>query len=96
MSDDVVRAGLEVARAAGARVCLVHAFQPQWAYSAGPYLTETFIQETLQVEKDLAERRLAEQASRLGIRKEESAGSVIAYGPPHRIVIEAAEEIDAA
>src|SRR3954470_4293986 len=28
LSDDVVRAGLEVARAAGARVCLVHAFQP--------------------------------------------------------------------
>jgi len=95
LSDDVVRAGLEVARAAGARVCLVHAFQPQWAYSAGPYLTETFIQETLQVEKDLAERRLAEQASRLGIREDEIVGRVIAYGPPHRIVIEAAEEVGA-
>ena len=95
LSDDVVRAGLEVARTSGARVYLVHAFQPQWAYSAGPYLTETFIQETLEVEKSLAEQRLAEQVSRLGIRKEEMAGHVVAYGPPHRVVIEAAEETDA-
>jgi universal stress protein E len=95
LSDDVVRAGLDVARASGARVGLVHAFQPQWAYSAGPYLTEAFIQETLDVEKSLAEQRLTDQIARLGIRKEEIAGKVIAYGPPHRVVIEAAEEMKA-
>ncbi|MFL6236432.1 MAG: universal stress protein [Thermoanaerobaculia bacterium] len=95
LSDDIVRAGLGVARASGARVGLVHAFQPQWAYSAGPYLTEAFIQETLEVEKRLAEQRLADQIARLGIRKEEIAGQVIAYGPPHRVVIEAAEEMSA-
>jgi nucleotide-binding universal stress UspA family protein len=95
LSDDVVRAGLDMARASGARVGLVHAFQPQWAYSAGPYLTETYIQETLEVEKSLAEQRLADQIARLGIRKEEIAGKVIAYGPPHRVVIEAAEEMNA-
>src|SRR5262249_7892316 len=81
------------ARASGARVGLVHAFQPQWAYSAGPYLTEAFIQETLDVEKELAEQRLADQIARLGIRKAEIAGTVIAYGAPHRGVIEAAEEM---
>ncbi len=95
LSDDVVRAGLDLARACGARVGLVHAFQPQWAYSAGPYLTEAFVQETLDVEKTLAEQRLADQIARLGIRKEEVAGTVIAYGPPHRVVIEAAEEMRA-
>ena len=95
LSDDVVRAGLDMARACGARVGLVHAFQPQWAYSAGPYLTEAFIQETLDVEKRLAEQRLVDQIARLGIRKEEIAGRVIAYGPPHRVVIEAAEEMQA-
>jgi len=95
LSDDVVRAGLGVARASGARIGLVHAFQPQWAYSAGPYLTEAFIQETLDVEKRLAEQRLADQIVRLGVRKEEIAGQVVAYGPPHRVVIEAAEEMQA-
>jgi len=95
LSDDVVRAGLDVARASGARVGLVYAFQPQWAYSAGPYLTEAYIQETLEVEKSLAEQRLADQIARLGIRKEEIAGKVIAYGPAHRVVIEAAEEMNA-
>jgi nucleotide-binding universal stress UspA family protein len=95
LSDDVVRAGLDVARASGARVGLVYAFQPQWAYSAGPYLTETYIQETLEIEKSLAEQRLADQIARLGIRKEEIAGKVIAYGPAHRVVIEAAEEMNA-
>jgi nucleotide-binding universal stress UspA family protein len=95
LSDDVVRAGLDVARASGARVGLLYAFQPQWAYSAGPYLTEAYIQETLEVEKSLAEQRLAGQIARLGIRKEEIAGKVIAYGPAHRVVIEAAEEMNA-
>jgi nucleotide-binding universal stress UspA family protein len=95
LSDEVVQAGLDVARAAGARVALVHAFQPQWAYSAGPYLSETFIQETLEVEKMLAERRLDEQVARLGIREEELAGKLIAYGPPHRVVIAAADEMNA-
>jgi len=94
-SDDVVRAGLDVARASGAQVRLVHAFQPRWAYTAGPYLTEAFVQETLEVEKSIAEKRLAEQVSRLGIRQEELAGTVIAYGPPHRVVSDAAEELDA-
>lgn len=95
LSDDVVRAGLDVARASGARVGLVYAFQPQWAYSAGPYLTEAFIQETLDIEKSLAEQRLADQIARLGIRKEEIVDTIIAYGPPHRVVIEAAEEMSA-
>ena len=95
LSDDVVRAGLDVARASGARVGFAYAFQPQWAYSAGPYLTEAYIQETLEIEKSLAEQRLADQIARLSIRKEEIAGKVIAYGPAHRVVIEAAEEMNA-
>jgi nucleotide-binding universal stress UspA family protein len=95
LSDDVVRAGRDVARASGARIVLVHAFQPRWAYSAGPYLTEAFIQETLEVEKSLAEQRLAAQVARLGIRPEEIAGKVIEYGPPHRVVTAAAEETKA-
>lgn len=95
LSDGIVRAGLDVARASGARVGLVHAFQPQWAYSVGPYLTEAYIQETLDIEKSLAEERLASQIARLGIRPEEIAGKVIAYGPSHRVVIEAAEEMKA-
>jgi len=95
LSEPVVRAGLNVARSSGARVFLVHAFQPQWAYAAGPYLSETFIQETLDMEWALAEKKLLEQIERLGIRPEELAGKVIACGPPHRMVIEAADEVNA-
>lgn len=95
MSDPVVRAGLDVARASGARIFLVHAFQPQWAYAGGPYLSETFIQETLEAERMTAEKNLWDQIERLGIRPEELAGKAIAYGPPHRVVIETADEVDA-
>lgn len=95
MSDDVVRAGLNVARSSGARVCLVHAFLPHWAYNGGPYLSESFIQETLEVERSLAEKNLREQADRLGIRAEEIVRLIVAYGPPHRVVMDAAEEVSA-
>ena len=95
MSDPVVRAGLGVARASGARVFLVHAFQPQWAYAGGPYLSEAFIQETLETERTLAEKHLLEQIGRLGIRPEELAGKAVAYGPPHRVLIDAADEVEA-
>jgi nucleotide-binding universal stress UspA family protein len=95
MSDPVVRAGLDAARASGARVFLVHAFQPQWAYAGGPYLSEAFIQETLEAERTLAEKNLVDQIARLGIRPEELAGRAVAYGPPHRVVIDAADEVKA-
>lgn len=91
MSDPVVNAGLQVARAAGARVALVHAFQPRLAYaSETSYVAEVVVLETLAAESALVTRLLDEQIERLGIRGEELAGKRVEYAPPHRALIEAA------
>jgi nucleotide-binding universal stress UspA family protein len=91
MSDPVVNAGLQVARAAGAKVALVHAFQPRMAYgSETPYVAEVVLVEALAAESALVTRRLEEQIERLGIRGEELAGKRVEYGPPHRALVEAA------
>jgi len=95
-SDPVVRAGLKVARAAGAKVALVHAFQPKMAYGGEtPYVAEVILVEALEAERNLVARRMAEQIERLEIRAEELAGKRIEYGPPHRVLTETAEALGA-
>ncbi|HEY7216055.1 MAG TPA: universal stress protein, partial [Thermoanaerobaculia bacterium] len=96
MSDPVVESGLRVARAAGAKVVLVHAFQPRMAYGGDtPYMAEIVLVEALEAERKLAERRLEEQIDRLRIRGEELAGRMVEQGSPHRILIGIAEALDA-
>src|SRR5262245_39387682 len=96
MSDAVVESGLQVARAAGAKVVLVHAFQPRMAYGGDtPYMAEIVLVEALEAERKLVERRLEEQIDRLGIRGEELAGRMVEQGPPHRILIAVAEALGA-
>jgi nucleotide-binding universal stress UspA family protein len=96
MSDPVVMSGLQVARAAAAKVVLVHAFQPTMAYGGDtPYVAEIVLVEALEAERKLAGRRLEEQIDRLEIRREELAGRMVEQGSPHRILIEAAEAVDA-
>lgn len=86
-SDNVVRAGLAVARAARARVYLVHAAAPE-APLVGyePGLDLKLAQE------DLAARdeQLRRQIARLGIGEEELAGREVLAGAPHRLLTEAA------
>ncbi|HSN85152.1 MAG TPA: universal stress protein [Thermoanaerobaculia bacterium] len=96
-SDDVVKAGLGIARATGARICLVHAFLPQVIYSGGgaPFVTPVLADEVAKSERMLLTRRLDEQVKRLGIRPEELAGTVIEYGPPHRSLIDTAQKVGA-
>ncbi|HEX5718016.1 MAG TPA: universal stress protein [Thermoanaerobaculia bacterium] len=91
-SDQVVRSGLAVARAAGARVFLVHAAQPEpplvgYEVGAGPLLD---LEQIAQGEEEL--RR---QIERLGAGRSDLAGSKVQVGAPHRILIETAEEIGA-
>lgn len=94
MSDPVVRTGLNVARAAGAKAVLVHAFQPRMAYGGEtPYIADIILVEALETERKLAERRLSEQIERLGIRAEELASQRLEQGPPHRVLTDVAEAL---
>jgi nucleotide-binding universal stress UspA family protein len=96
MSDPVVRAGLAVARAAGAKIVLVHAFQPNAAYGGGaPYVPDVFLEEAVAAERAQVECRLADQAARLGVRGEELAATRVELGSPYRALTEAAESLGA-
>jgi nucleotide-binding universal stress UspA family protein len=91
-SDPIVRAGLAVARAAGARLHLVH------ANSGGPRLAgpeigwgDDFAQEL----SAWCEERLQGQIERLGIGPSELAGAEVLEGVPHRVLIAAAQKAGA-
>ncbi|MFP5285894.1 MAG: universal stress protein, partial [Thermoanaerobaculia bacterium] len=89
-SDQVVRSGLSVARAAGARAFLVHAAQlePLLAgYDAGAFLEREQIAECYE--------ELHRQIERLGLGKPELAGSKVQAGAPHRVLTNTAKEIAA-
>lgn len=94
-SDQVVRSGFAVARAAGARVALVHAVQlvpivpmiSGFDVGAGPDL------EREQVASQ--EEELRKQAQRLGIDAPDLAGSRVLAGAPHRVLAETAQQIGA-
>jgi nucleotide-binding universal stress UspA family protein len=99
VSDEVVKAGLQVARAAGARILLVHAFQVPVSYAAygggAPYTPDLLLADTLRAEHELVEQRLTDQIGRLGIHSDELLGRRIESGPPHRVITEAAEKAEA-
>ena len=92
-SDLVVRTGLKVARAASARVALVHACPPHLIYAGVPWVPE--LPEVVEAEKERVRRRLEEQAQRLGIRPEERAATIVELGPPHQVLIATGRETDA-
>jgi universal stress protein E len=88
-SDDVVRSALLVARAAGAKLHLVHAHTPMAlaVVEAAPVL--------LADDQLAVEAMLSAQVSRLGIASAELGSSGLALGPPHRVIIDRAAEIGA-
>jgi nucleotide-binding universal stress UspA family protein len=67
-SDQVVRAGLKVARAANARVVLAHAYPSQMAYAGAPYVPE--LPEVVEAQKESLRRKMEGQAHVLGILTE--------------------------
>ncbi|HEX2642164.1 MAG TPA: universal stress protein [Thermoanaerobaculia bacterium] len=93
-SDEVVRDGLRLATAAGARVFLVYAFTPTMAYSA-PFIPLLSAKDVLRVERAPVEQALQQQILRVGIPPERLAGAGVEIGPPHRVVMEVASRIDA-
>lgn len=91
-SDQVVRAGLAVARAAGARVFLEHVVQLEplpvgLDVGSGPVPNP---QQMARCHEDLHR-----QIERLGIQKTELAGMEVRVGAPHRILTEAAQQAGA-
>jgi CPA2 family monovalent cation:H+ antiporter-2 len=94
-SDEVVRTGLKVARAAGARVVLAHAHSIQAAYGGAPYIPDLAMEEVLQAERQALRRQMESQAERLGIKLEELAGYQLGPAPAHQMIMEAAKKINA-
>ena len=92
-SDQVMRAGLKVARAAGARVVLAHAFPPHMNYGGAPYVPE--LPDVVEAEKEGLRRKIEGQAHLLGIRPEERAGTFLEIGPAHQVLIEVAKTTNA-
>lgn len=91
-NDPVVRSALAVARAAGARIHLVHVMP------AGPQLIgpETGLGEDVNLEMTAwCEEQLRAQIARLGIREAELAGAQIMAGNAHRVLVEAAQKAGA-
>lgn len=87
-SDEVVRAGLAVARAAGGRVHLVHAAEIEPALVGFEInLAPDFSQQ------QIAWRRegLRQQIAKLGLDRSELAGITVEAGAPYRVLLEAAQ-----
>ena len=91
-SDQVVRSGLAVARAAGARVLLVHAapIEPRIAGLETGW-GDDFIAELIAS----YEEKLRQQIERLGIGEPELAGAEVLTGSPHRVLVDAAKKAGA-
>jgi nucleotide-binding universal stress UspA family protein len=92
-SDQVVRNGLRVVRAAGARVHLVHAFQAPPAFAGE--VPPVRIPELIEGKREARRSRLDAQVARLGIRPEELAGVTVREGAPHFVLAETAAAVAA-
>ncbi len=86
-SDQVVRNALRLARAAGARLHLVHAFHAPLAYTGGTPVT---IPELIEGKREARSSLLDAQVARLGIRPEELTGCTVQEGAPHFVLAAAA------
>lgn len=89
-SDEVVRTGLKVARAARARVVLAHAYSLQTAYGGAPFVPEVSMGEVMEAERQALRRLMTNQADRIGLKAEELAGMLLEPGPAHQMIMEAA------
>jgi nucleotide-binding universal stress UspA family protein len=89
-SDEVVRTGLKVARAAGARVVLAHAYSMQPAYEGVPFASAASMGETMEAGRQALRRLMTSQADRVGLKAEELAGMLLEPGPAHQMIMEAA------
>ena len=92
-SDAVVSTGLQVARAAGAKVHLAFSFAPPLVYLSE--LGAGVDDSALAREEQQSREALAEQARQAGISEGELHGLTVRRGAPHRMLPELAAEIGA-
>ena len=93
-SDEVVRNGLRLAAASGARVYLVYAYTPTMTYSA-PFIPLLTTDEVLRIERTPIEEALQAQVRRLEIPPAQLAGASVEVGPPHRVLMDTARRVHA-
>jgi nucleotide-binding universal stress UspA family protein len=91
-SDEVVRAAASLARAAGAELHIAHAFPFPLAGSVGP---DAELLELLAEEQQSLRQRVLQQAERAGVARREVSALHLRPGPPHRVLVEAAQETGA-
>lgn len=89
-SDEVVRTGLKLARAAGARVVLAHAYSLQPVFEGAPFVSDVSMAETMEAGRQALRRQMTSQADRVGFKAEELAGLLLEPGPAHQMIMEAA------
>ncbi|HYL06752.1 MAG TPA: universal stress protein [Thermoanaerobaculia bacterium] len=89
-SYQVVRNGVRIARAAGAKIHLVHAYDLTMLYSGAGMGGGIYLPELIEAESASRLQRLEDQAWRLGIQREELAGLTAIEGVPHRVLADAA------
>lgn len=94
-SDPVVQSGVLLARRAGAKVHLAHAYSPPMTYSGAPFFPDYSIGEVLKAERAALQRQIDDQIARLGIDRTELAGIHLAVGPAHRFLVDTARELGA-
>jgi len=89
-SDQIVRNGVRIARAAGAKIHLVHAFDLTMLYSGAAMGGGAYLPEMIEGECAGHLERLQDQAWRLGIQRQELGGLTALEGAPHRVLVETA------
>jgi nucleotide-binding universal stress UspA family protein len=92
-SDALVSTGVQVARAAGAKIHLAFSFAPPIAYLSelGAGVSDSILAR----EEQQCREALAEQARQAGIAEGELQGQSVRRGAPHRMLADLAEEIGA-
>lgn len=91
----VTRVGLQVARASGARVALLHAAPlPVW-YGDAPLAYMGQEGRVLKASVESLRETVAEEARQVGIEHDELVGCFLELAPPHRAVVALAHQLDA-
>ncbi|HYU32488.1 MAG TPA: universal stress protein [Thermoanaerobaculia bacterium] len=94
-SDPVVQSGVLLARRAGAKIHLAHAYAPPMTYGGAPFFPDFPMGEVFKAERAALQRQLDVQIERLGIDRTELAGIHLEVSPAHRHLIDTAREIGA-
>lgn len=94
-SDHVVAAGYQLARLTGAELHLLHAYPLSAVFYGSPMGMATVHPYPMESEREQVGALLDEQLKRLHVPPESVTDKVLAAGAPHRLLITAAQELEA-